>query len=323
MKVLETNLKDLFFLDKTVFYEKILQRLPVILKYKHKFLDVVGIVFCAPRGYVWKFHAETNKLFGDPLDGLRDADIEHGFKKEFGVVRKNSLLFGLSSIADSFEYSTFDVDVGAVLQTVQVKAAYENEVVEYLTEWWSEFENRSLLRAELGSVSVRLQEAESRWKTDDLSILLKDAWSVLMSNEDVKVYLERFHSKVVPALAGGGLILDEWMERFGAYPGRVTRSMLMPLKSNRRLEPIDPHKVKKFDIGLRDEFFSIQCAAVRVLQLPSMYYMVRDAYFDYQKSIAIHPIETITSFDWKTELEIYLTDMQNRYPILAYSRAVI
>lgn len=317
MNYLEVGAKELLCLDKQKFHEKFVQNLPLIIKYQHQFINLAGVVLCAPRHHVWKFHAAAGSVFPDPLDEVGDEDIESSFKKELGAVDKNSLLFGLSHIADSFDYSRFDMDIGSMLQVVQVKADRVNDAVAYLSRWWDEFGSESLLHAEFGSVSEKWQAAEIRWKSEYISILLKDAWSVSINNEGVARCLDRFRAEIVPDIDRSQLHLDAWVERFGAYPGKVNRDILMPLKPNKRLVPIDPGKVEIVDIGLRDEFFSIQCAAVRSLQRPSMYYRAREAYFDYQKSIDLKPVNVVTSFDWKLELETYMKDMQDKYPFFA------
>lgn len=317
MNYLEMGAKELHYLDKQKFHEKFVQNLPLIIKYQHQFINLAGVLLCAPRHHVWKFHAAAGSVFPDPLDEVGDEDIESSFRKELGSINKNSLLFGVSHVADSFDYSKVDMDIGSMLQVVQVKADDVNDAVEYLSRWWSEFGSESLLQAEFGSVSEELQAAEINWKSDNISILLKDAWSASINNEGITHCLDRFQAKIVPDIGHSQLYLDPWVERFGAYPGKVMRDFLMPLKPNKRLVPIDPGKVEIVDIGMRDEFFSIQCAVVRSLQRPSMYYRVREAYFDYQKSINLKPVNVVTSFDWRLELETYMKDMQNKYPFFA------
>ena len=159
MNYLEVGAKELLCLDKQKFHEKFVQNLPLIIKYQHQFINLAGVVLCAPRHHVWKFHAAAGSVFPDPLDEVGDEDIESSFKKELGAVDKNSLLFGLSHIADSFDYSRFDMDIGSMLQVVQVKADRVNDAVAYLSRWWDEFASESLLQAEFGSVSVKWQIA--------------------------------------------------------------------------------------------------------------------------------------------------------------------
>ena len=62
MNYLEVGAKELLCLDKQKFHEKFVQNLPLIIKYQHQFINLAGVVLCAPRHHVWKTDRRFNRM---------------------------------------------------------------------------------------------------------------------------------------------------------------------------------------------------------------------------------------------------------------------
>lgn len=330
MEIFQKDLKDILFLKKDNFFECYIKDVPVIIICRHRSLDIAGVILCAPKNTIWKFNV-NEEIFGDPLHEIGDEIIEESLLKEFGIsVQSGRALFGISGVADSFNYSEFDMEVASVIIKIEVKSSQVDAAVMYLMAWWNAFRDNALINVKFGDVIKEFMKAKIRREKELISIFLKDAWNVTLKNRDVESLLDQGRNKIIPLLTSETLELNKWIERVGCYSGVVNRELFfneyqsLQYKPNRKLEPLaGVHiDVEHQNMSLRDDFFSIQCAMVRSLKLPSMYWNACNAYARYEESIRDHPVSGPVTFNWNSELNGYIDGMKKTYPIFLYERTL-
>lgn len=290
---------------------------PTMVVVHYKVIPFVTVLFYPPVNCLWKIFPSTEVCQDQNLEG-DDVVAEHLLNAELSYLDGSSLAAGILNIADYFEKSNSDKNIGPWRFRFNAEKESVDRLFLYLSEWWT-----SLSEACLARIDDQLTNQSNWWERqweflvcNDFCFFMQNVWRLdVESNERVIEYY-RSRGGFEKTLLDGISAVSPGVEVVASMPGDVMRSAFIKMHlPNRKLVASvkSSHPAK---LGVFDGMYSLQCRIVDAMDLVSMYWASEKSYDDYRSSLNLSGFQGDSSFTPDQVMEKYLSRMLNRYPIL-------